>query len=226
MSKLPSNILDLTNWYLTLPIGKPKDPIDIFNPELQSYEHPLHFHVNDDGDAVCFNCFSGGVTTENTFNPRSELREMNGEKKTSWSTQRGIHTMTLIGCTVALPTTRPSTVIGQVHRGTSDVIEIRCWRPKRSTKFVIDVFHDSTNYGVLDPNYNLGDKYKIKVVASQGVIKVFYDDMDKPKLKISSKYDTCFFKAGSYIQCNPTAHGAAPDETTESWLYSLAVVHK
>ncbi len=151
---------------------------------------------------------------------------MNGTNKARWSTNDGIHTMTFSGCTVSLPTIRPSTVIGQVHRGASDVIEIRCWRPRRSTKFVIDVFHDKTNYGVLNPDYNLGDKYNIKVVVSDGVIKVFYDDMDTPKLNIPSDYDTCFFKAGSYIQCNPTAHGAVPHESTESWLYSLSIDHQ
>jgi hypothetical protein len=226
MSLKPSSVLDLSNWYLTLPIGEPKDPVNIYNPELQSYEHPLYFHLNEQGDAVCFSSFSGGITTKNTLNPRSELREMKGTNKAIWSTTRGTHTMTFTGCTLTLPITRPSTVIGQIHRGSSDVIEIRCWRPKRSTKFVIDVFHDKIIYGVLNPDYKLGDKYTIKVVAKKGSIKIFYEDMQTPKLNIPARYDTCFFKAGSYIQCNPTAHGAMLDETTESWIYALNIQHQ
>lgn len=226
MSKLPSDILDLTNWYITLPIGEPKDPVDVFNPALLSYEHPKYFHVNEQGDAVVFNSFSGGSTTKNTFNPRSELREMFGSRMAAWSMMSGVHTMTFTGSTLALPRTRPSTVIGQIHRGVDDVIEVRCWRPRRSTRLVIDVFHDSINYGVLNPDYKLGEKYEIKIVAANGKINVFYDDMETPKLIIDAAYERCFFKAGCYIQCNPTSHGAQPDEFAESCIYSLKVTHE
>lgn len=225
LPSLPSQIIDLQNWYLTLPIGEPKDATDIFNPELQSFSHPTYFHVNDEGDAVVFNSFSGGATTKGSFNPRSELREMRNGTLAWWSANEGVHTMTFTGCTLLLPTTRPSTVIGQVHRGVDDVIEVRCWIPRRSTKIVIDVFHDNINYGILCPDYTLGTKYNIKVMVSDGNIKVFYDDMDLPKLTIPCTYDRCFFKVGSYIQCNPVRHNARLDETTESWVYSVDVSH-
>jgi hypothetical protein len=225
MSKFPSEILDLKNWYLTLPIGEPKKPIDIFNPQLLKYEHPKHFHVNDTCDAVCFSSFSGGSTTKNTHNPRSELRETNGTKLAWWSTLQGVHTMELSGCTTIIPKTRPSTVIGQVHRGVDDVVEVRCWIPRRSTTPVIDVFHDKITYGVLNPNYKLGDKYTIKIVAKKGKIKIYYDDMQTARLTIPASYKRCFFKAGSYIQCNPVAHNAPSDDLTESWIYSLRVEH-
>lgn len=225
MTKLPSDILDLNNWYLTLPVGEPKDPIDVYNPQIQQYSHPKYFHVNDNDDAVVFSSFSGGATTRNSLNPRSELREMFGQTRARWSMLSGIHTMTIIGCTTILPRTRPSTVIGQIHRGGDDVIEVRCWKPRRSPSIVIDVFHNKTNYGILNPNYTLGDKYEIKLVASNGIIHVFYEDIQTPKLNIPSRYETCFFKAGSYIQCNPTSHSAPMDDFTESWLYSLKVEH-
>jgi hypothetical protein len=226
MSKLPSEILDLSNWYLTLPVGEPKDPLDVYNPELKDFEHSVHFSVTEAGDAVKFNSFSGGSTTKNTNNPRTELREMVGKEQAKWSMKRGVHSMAFSGCTIALPTTRPSTVIGQIHRGSDDLIEIRCWIPKKTTTPVIDVFHDNIIYGVLNPHYTLGERYDIKVVASKGVIKVFYGNMETPKLKIPATATSCFFKAGSYIQCNPTAHDAQPEEFTESWLYSLDVTHK
>jgi hypothetical protein len=226
MSKLPSEIINLENWYLTLPTGEPKNPDDIYNPELLQYEHPVYFHANEASDAVVFNAFSGGATTKNTHNPRSELREMFGSGQAWWSMLSGLHTMHLSGCTTALPKTRPSTVIGQIHRGVDDVIELRCWIPRRSNTPVIDVFHDNINYGVLNPIYTLGDKYTIKVVATEGIISIFYDDMETAKLTIPADYDRCFFKAGTYIQCNPIMHNALPDEFTESWLYSLDVSHE
>lgn len=225
MSLLPSQVLDLNNWYITLPIGPAKDATSVTNPELQSFEHKDYFHVNETGDAVCFSSFSGGSTTKSSFNPRSELREMFGDKMALWSIKRGIHTMTFTGSTISLPTTRPSTVIGQIHRGADDVIEIRCWIPRGSSSPILDVFHDKINYGVLTSNYTLGDKYTIKVVASNSQIQVFYNDLDTPKLIIPSEWETCFFKAGSYIQCNPTLNKANPNETTESWIYALDVEH-
>jgi hypothetical protein len=222
---IPSQVLDLNNWYLTLPIGEPRDSTDIYNPELQTFQHPVHFHVNDENDAVVFSCFSGGATTRGSFNPRSELRETFGSKLAWWSANEGVHTMTFTGCTTLLPRTRPSTVIGQVHRGADDVIEVRCWIPRRSTKHVIDVFHDNINYGILCPDYTLGTKYTIKIMVSDSNIKIFYDDMELPKLTVPCTYDRCFFKVGSYIQCNPVSHNARLDETTESWVYSVDVAH-
>lgn len=222
---LPSQIFDLSNWYLTLPIGEPKDATNIFNPELQSFSHPTHFYVNDDNDAVVFNSFSGGATTKSTHNPRSELREMFGSNMAWWSANKGEHTMTFTGCTKLLPTTRPSTVVGQIHRGADDVIEVRCWIPRRSNKIVIDVFHDNIIYGVLCPDYTLGTKYTIKITVNNGIIRVFYDDMDTHKLTIPCPYDRCFFKVGSYIQCNPVLHNAGLYETTESWVYAVDVSH-
>lgn len=225
MSLLPSQVLDLSNWYLTLPIGPARDATTVSSKALQSFEHKDYFHVNKAGDAVCFSSFSGGSTTKGSYNPRSELREMSGDKMALWSIKQGTHTMTFTGSTISLPTTRPSTVIGQIHRGTDDVIEIRCWIPKPSARPILDVFHDKINYGILTNNYKLGDKYIIKVVASNSQIKVYYNDMDTPKLTIPSEWDTCFFKAGSYIQCNPTLNKARPNETTESWIYALDVEH-
>lgn len=222
---LPSEIINLDNWYLTLPIGEAKDATNVFNPELQLFSHPEYFHVNDDGGSIVFRSFSGGSTTKGTHNPRSELREMFGEDMAWWSALEGTHTMEFVGSTQQLPVTRPSTVIGQVHRGADDVIEIRCWIPRRSRNVVIDVFHDSINYGVLCPEYVLGTTYKIKVVVSDGIIQVFYNDMDTPTLNIPCSYDRCFFKVGSYIQCNPVLHNAKPDETTETWLYSVDINH-
>jgi hypothetical protein len=222
---LPSQIIHLDDWYLTLPIGDAKDATNVFNPELQLFSHPEYFLVNDNEDAIVFRSFSGGSTTKGTHNPRSELREMFGEKMAWWSATEGTHIMEFTGCTQQLPTTRPSTVIGQVHRGVDDVIEIRCWIPRRSNKVVIDVFHDSINYGILCPDYVLGTIYNIKVVVCDGNIQLFYDDMEKPALEIPCTYDRCFFKAGSYIQCNPVLHNAKHDETTESWLYSINIQH-
>lgn len=201
-SCIPSQVLDLTNWYLTLPLANEKgdEAETVRQPELASFTHTTHFFTNDVQDAVVFSSFAGGFTTPNSKNTRSELREMNGKTLAKWNVSSGKHTMQYSGKVIKIPDVLPSVVIGQIHDGSDDVIEVRCWRPKENSGLVIDVFHDSKVYGVLDANYDLGKLYTIKIFAGQGKINVFYNDMDTPKIKISSKAKNCYFKVGCYLQ--------------------------
>lgn len=223
----PGQVLNLKNWYLTLPIGEVKDPKDVYQPALDSYSHTKHFYVlsADNSNAVVFTAHAGGVTTKNTKNPRCELREMNGKNKAKWSTKTGKHEMIFTEKVVALPKGRPSVVIGQIHQGSDDLIELRCWIPKNAKTPVIDVFHDSTNYGLLDSDYTLGEEYTIKVFVSDKMIQVFYNDMTTPKLKIPASCDTCFFKAGCYTQANTSMTGVLPAAYGEVLMSALEVSH-
>ena len=220
----PSKILDLKNWYLTLPIGKDKEPELIYQPKLDTYEHKTHFMVKD--NHVVFNAHAGGTTTLNTKNPRCELREMNGKEKAKWSTTVGQHEMVFTEKVVALPKGRPSVVIGQIHKGSDDLIEVRCWIPPNAKTPVIDVFHDSKHYGLLDSSYVLGTEYTVKIYVANGTINVYYNDMTKPKIKIPAKCSTCFFKAGCYTQANLTIPGVRAEDFGEVHMSFLSVSHK
>jgi hypothetical protein len=105
------------------------------------------------------------------------------------------------------------------------LIEVRCWIPPKSTIPVIDVFHDSTNYGLLEDKYVLGTEYTVKITTSDGIINVHYNDMTKPKLRIPAKCSTCFFKAGCYIQANLTKPDVRPEHFGEVHMSSLSVSH-
>ncbi|MEN3264589.1 MAG: hypothetical protein V7646_1483, partial [Pseudonocardia sp.] len=35
--RYPSEVLDLSNWYLTLPTGQERDPDDVYQPDLTTY---------------------------------------------------------------------------------------------------------------------------------------------------------------------------------------------
>lgn len=227
MTLKPSKVLDLTNWQLTLPIGKPLSPLNVFQPELNDYVNDTHFTVSTSNpEFVLFRAHAGGVTTKNSKNARSELREMNGKERAIWSTKKGKHTMVMTQKVMALPEVRSSVVMGQIHRGSDDLIEIRCWIPKGSTTPVIDVFHDSTIYGILDPAYELGEVYTIKVHVFDKIINVYYNDMEVPKLKIPASCTTCFFKAGCYTQANPTSHkGVLPEFFGEVHMSHLEIKH-
>lgn len=74
---LPAQAFDMSQWKITLPLddngdGR-ADEVDV--RAMQSYEHPDFFYVNEDGHLV-FASPNKAVTTANTSNTRSELRQM------------------------------------------------------------------------------------------------------------------------------------------------------
>jgi Alginate lyase len=91
---LPSSLIKLSNWYLTLPIGSPGSPTLI--NDLSKYLNRDHFYVNETAKAVVFVAPVGGVTTKNSKYPRSELREMMNGQKADWSMTQGFHSMTAV----------------------------------------------------------------------------------------------------------------------------------
>ncbi|WP_018995458.1 polysaccharide lyase family 7 protein [Hirschia maritima] len=71
----PSSKFDLSHWSLTLPIAERGGPgADvIIVPELQNYEHPDYFYLNDKGHLV-FMSPNKAATEVTSTNTRSELR--------------------------------------------------------------------------------------------------------------------------------------------------------
>jgi hypothetical protein len=82
-ASMPADLIDTNDWYLTLPTGKKGSPDTIDGSKLASY-HSKFFELNDQRDGIVFTANAGGVTTSGSHYPRSELREMEGEKKASW----------------------------------------------------------------------------------------------------------------------------------------------
>ena len=212
---LPSDVLDLTNWKLTLPIN---DAEEITQPELDSFSDE-YFYVNDDGDGVVFKAPCGGGTTDGSSYPRSELREMtnDGEDEASWSTSSGKHTMIIEGKITNTPVVKPHVVVGQIHDSGDDVIELRL----EGSKLFVEA--DGTDEGTLDSDYEIGTRYTIKVVAEDGVIKVYYNDA--LKVTYTKKATGCYFKAGMYTQSN-TSKGDSATAYGEAVIYSLSVTHE
>lgn len=217
---LPSAILDLNNWYVTLPVGPAEHPTCINPPQISTFCHPNFFYVNTTKDAVVFKAPCGGVTTSGSSYPRSELREMIGGKLASWSCTSGTHIMTVTEAIYNTPVVKQEVVVAQIHDAKDDVIEVRL-----SANKTLEVIHDSKHYGVLDPKYVLGTVFTIRIVAFNGKITVFYNDMTTPKVSIAAKNKGCYFKAGCYTQSN-TTKGDKPDAYGEVWMYKVAVEHR
>ena len=101
-ARVPGDLIDLADWYLTLPTGKQGDPDTVENPELAKFTNEF-FTLDDTGEAVVFSARGDGVTTKNSHYPRSELREMNGSEKASWTNTSGTHTLDVCEAITKVP---------------------------------------------------------------------------------------------------------------------------
>lgn len=215
---VPANILDLTNWKETLPIGPAGDPTEILQPQLATYSIDPYFKVNAAGDGVQFRAPVNGTTTGGSSYPRSELREMNGSNLASWSTSSGTHTMTIDEAITATPLVKPHIVAGQVHGSSDDVLTIRL----EGTNLFVD--HNGNAGPTLTSSYALGTRFTVQIVASGGHIKVFYNGVQKDDYSISASGN--YFKAGAYTQAN--CGNSDPCDASnygEVNIYGLTVSH-
>jgi len=215
-AQYPSDLIDLSNWYLTLPTGDDGDPDQVHEPELATYSGPA-FHLDDAKDGVVFSADAGGATTKGSEYPRSELREMNGEDKASWSNTSGTHTLTLREAFTRLPPVKPEVVGAQIHDAKNDVVLIRLI----GERLVAEYGRDSTRI-TIDPAYKLGTPYDLRITAADSHIQIFYNGNLAADIPMSGS--GWYFKAGAYVLSNPDK-GDSPDAEGEVVIYSLRVEH-
>lgn len=214
--------IDLANWHLTLPIKRDdrSDAKIIYNPELMNFDN--EFFKRTPTGSIMFSCNAGGATTKNSKYPRSELREMNNQKRASWSA----YDYSEMTCTLtihAIPLVKKDVVVCQIHDGKSDVMEVLI---KNSRLYVRGSVGSKTkDYGTLEGKYVLGTKFKVRIVCRGGRIKVYYNNSTTPKLDF--KYvgdDKNYFKAGCYMQSNPSK-GEDPNTLAKVEVFALNVKH-
>lgn len=224
----PSQVLNLANWKITLPIGKPKklsSPLEIRQPDLAAYKIEPWFTVTPDGRAVRFRAPVNAPTTGGTKYARSELREMthNGQDKASWSATDGTHTMFLDQAITAVPKIKQHIVAGQIHDDNDDIIVIRLEMPN------LYVNVHGKNVYTLDSRYKLGKRFTVKFVVNNGQTKVFYNRSINPAYTLTLDYDDAYFKAGAYIQSNCDTEGSAElchaDNYAEVTVYNAIITH-
>ncbi|MFT2017584.1 polysaccharide lyase family 7 protein [Streptomyces sp. 796.1] len=196
-AKLPSDVLNLRDWKVTLPIGKDEHPTEIFQPELDGYAKKPYFTVTDSGRAVRFRAPVNGVTTSGSSNPRTELREMErgGGDETEWSSTSGKHTLTVREAFTHLPKDKPHVVGAQIHGGDDDVTALRL----EGTKLYITK-GDTTHHHLITDKYKLGTVFKLTYVVSKGKVKIYYNGKLETTLKHSDSSN--YFKTGAYTQAN------------------------
>lgn len=217
-AEYPATKLDLTNWKITLPVDKDRNNAadEVKQPQLHTLSYPPYFMLTPDG--VAFRAYADGATTDNSGYPRSELREMTdgGQKKASWSSTEGSHSMTIEEAVTHLPDVKHEVVAGQIHDASDDIIMIRL----EGTHLFVEA--NGKNIGDLNPNYSLGKKFVVKITAENGKINVFYDNVQKVTYdKSGTGY---YFKAGCYTQTN-TSRGDPASSYGEVVIYDLEVSH-
>lgn len=223
----PAQVLDLTNWKVTLPIGT-GSPTEIKQPQISTYTIDPWFKPTSDCNGVQFRAHtSSPVTTSNSSYPRSELREMknNGVDLADWSNTVGTHIMIIDEAITAVPKGKRHVVAGQIHDANDDVIVIRLEFPK----LFIDI--NGTTGPTLDPAYVLGKRFSVKFIAENGKISIFYNGASTPVYILTKSITKSYFKAGAYTQSNctrETEYGSvcAADNYGEVVVYSLFVKHE
>ncbi|WP_232668618.1 polysaccharide lyase family 7 protein [Pseudonocardia sp. TRM90224] len=230
-SRSPGEVLDLANWSLTLPSGSAGDPVDILQPDLNRYSDDA-FHVTDAGDGVVFTATAGGVTTENSAYPRSELREMTrtgmtstekggtekaGTEKAAWSSAAGTHTLTVRQAITQTPQVKPHVVSAQIHDGNDDVVAVRLEGARLFAEY-----DNGAGEVLLDPAYLLGTPFDLQIVAAQGGVWITYNGTSKAEIPLSG--EGWYFKTGSYVQSN-IDKGEAPRAAGQVIIYALSVIH-
>lgn len=223
LQNLPSQILNLTNWKLTLPIGQSEKPVEIENPKLETYSIDPWFVALEGQGAVRFRASVNGVTTSGSDYPRSELREMNGDKtKASWSSDEGEHEMFLDQAITAVPKIKKDVVVGQIHDGDKDIIVIRLNYPN------LHIRVDGKDVFTLDSDYVLGKKFKIKFAVKDNFTKVYYNGGNEPVFILNKKYDNSYFKAGIYTQsnCSKEKSYCNNDNFGEVEIYNVNLNHQ
>jgi hypothetical protein len=215
--RFPADLLNLSDWFLTLPTGVEGDPDDVHPPALASFLDSDWFRLNDTRDGVVFRANAGGVTTENSNYARSELRELKDGEPASWSNETGTHTMSLRQAVTRLPEVKPHVVTAQIHDGDDDVVLVRLEGERLMAQY-----DDGASAIVIDPAYVLGTRYDLRIVAANSRIEIFYND--RLAAEIPRSGSGWYFKTGSYVQSNPE-RGESPDAVAEVVVYSLRVEH-
>jgi hypothetical protein len=217
----PAQVLTLTNWKETLPIGSAGSPTEIKQPDLGHYSKSPYFTADTRCAYVTFQAPVNGVTTPGSAYPRSELREMtnNGRDEESFSSTIGKHVFTFNEAFTHLPNTKPHLVGGQVRGNNADVTVFRL---EGTNLYVTN--GDTTHYKLVTNNYRLGTRFDGRFEVNNGLISVYYNGT--LQTTIPAVFTGGYFKLGAYTQANCT--NSSPCSSSNygaTQVYGMSVTH-
>ena len=142
---------------------------------------------------------------------------MNGDEKASWSNETGTPTLCVRQAVTKLPEVKRDVVTAQIHDAEDDVVEVRL-----EGNHLMAEWDDGAGETTIDPAYELGTPYDLKILAVDSRVLIYYDGAlmaDIPKSGAG-----WYFKSGSYVQSNPDK-GEDADAAADVVIYSLPVEH-
>jgi Alginate lyase len=210
----PADLINTDQWYLTLPTGVPGSPDTVEGEQLKTFSNDF-FRLTPDRNGIVFAANAGGVTTENSDYPRSELREMNGSEKAAWSNTSGTHILDVCQAVSKVPDGKPEVVAAQIHDGSDDVMQIRL-----EDRTLMVQYHGTKNV-VLDDAYQLATPYQLRIVAADSQVTVAYNGQQKAELPLSGS--GWYWKVGAYVQANQGQ--SDPQALGEVIVYSSEITH-
>lgn len=178
-------------------------------PQLATYELKPYFYIDSNTKgAVFFSAPVGGATTPNSNNPRSELRQMNGDDNAAWSNASATFNMEAVMAFHEIPTDSDPTrgTVGmQVHDGNDDVTVLRLEKNGDLWLTKGDTAHGRLANG----NYVMDTFMKVRIEARRGGGFYWYinDTLIGPGPVVSGVKSGCYFKAGAYAQIGPNSTG-------------------
>jgi Alginate lyase len=185
-----------------LGIGYPSGHKDISPEQLKAgFSEAPYFYKNAAGTHVHFQVpMNGGRTSTNTKYPRSELREYRNGVKAAWNGASGTHVMSYRATVLHMEDGKPECVIGQIHDGSDDTLQIRCegttWRAS------INGTEHSTTLG----SFAWGTEVAIEIRLQSGTLTIKVNGTTR--ITTNPGYGSGqYFKLGMYAQQNNTSDG-------------------
>jgi len=189
---------------------------------LQEYEDVNYFYT--DGQWVYFKCYVGLEASENSGNPRVELREMDKGNLANWDGSNGKHTMQWTVKVDQLPDNKDgensgTVCVGQIHGpetnddnvNIDDVIRVQVTgyanQSSGDVRLKISGYlPDSSNGGsvYIDNGYRLGNSYTFKLEYFKGKVTLYQIENNVETSIYSAQMYTAtngnYFKTGNYLQ--------------------------
>jgi hypothetical protein len=203
-----------------LGVGYPSGHVDIAPATLEGgWTEAPYFYVNSAGTKVHFQVpMNGGTTSANTHYARCELREYIGSSKAAWSGSSGTHLMSYRATVIHMEADKPEIVIGQIHDGSDDTLQIRCegttWRAS------INGTEHPTTLG----NFAWGTEVAVEIKVVNGNLTI--------KINGTTKITTNpgwgsgqYYKIGAYAQQNSTDQNNPPNGYASCEIRDLVVSH-
>lgn len=202
-----------------LGVGRPSGHVDISPSDLENgWSEAPYFYTTEDGAWVHFQVpMNGKTTSSGTKYPRSELREYINGSKASWNAASGTHVMSYRAKVIHMEDEKPECVIGQMHDGGDDTLQIRC----EGTEWVCNINGEthSTSLG----NFSWGTEVAVEIRIVNGTLTLKINGSTKITTK-PGWGGSQYWKIGMYAQQN-AANGNPSSGYASCEVRDLVVSH-